>query len=211
MDTIRLNSVRVQVAKSEDSNFHVVRVKFSRGNTQNDAMGLAQKINFDVTQKDSVLMLPRGFAVSQGDKFRNQQVLLVVEVPVGKRIYLDRSVSKYSWFDIHYNGRGVYRGNEEWDNLYWLETGKDYIMTPDGTKKVEDLDPEALRRGEYTDKPKPEEERNDGAPGPREPQQNRERTDSSGKYRYRGGKDSTVPKAVSTSAMISPMTTIMKF
>jgi phage shock protein PspC (stress-responsive transcriptional regulator) len=179
-DTIRLNAVRINVAKSDDSAFHVVQVKFSRGNTPTDAQSLAQKINFQMTQRDSLLILPKGFAISQTEKFRNQQVMVVVEVPVGKRIFLDRSISKYSWFDVRYNNRGGFDFDDEWDRIYGLETGKEYIMTTDGPKKVESLDPEALKRGEYKELPWDHERGYyKKEPEPASP------TDSTGGYRYR--------------------------
>jgi hypothetical protein len=103
-----------------------------------------------------------------------------VEVPIGKRIFLDRSISKYSWFDVRYNNRGGFDFDDEWDRIYGLETGKEYIMTADGPKKVESLDPDALKRGEYKEMEWDHEKGNyKKEPGPGNTK------DSSGGYRYR--------------------------
>jgi hypothetical protein len=173
----------VDVLKSKDNDFHVTKVKFSRGQDQIIARSLAEKITFQTTQNDSTLMLPKGFAISKAEKFRNQQVLMVLQVPVGKRFLLDKSVSHYDWFDIRYNRRGGFEIDDDWNHTYWVESGKEYIMTPDGPKEVSKLDQDALKRGEYKEKEynnvdnEDDNRREEKQPAP-------QRDSSSGKYRY---------------------------
>jgi Putative stress-responsive transcriptional regulator len=209
-DSLRLNTVRINIAKSRDSSFHVKKVKFSRGNSPSHASMLAEKINFNITQKDSMLYLPKGFAISRNDKFRNQQVLVLVEVPVGKRIFLDRSISKYSRFDIRYNARSGYDFDDWEDRMYWIDTDKEYIMTPDGPKKVAGLDPEALKRGEYREKSA--DKKPDQKPDEEQPREQRNNRDSSGRYRYPGNSSDTQATQIKTAAVaMTPLTTIMEF
>ena len=85
-DTLMLNNVRVNLVKSKDSLFNIYKVRFSRGRNPEVARNLAEKVQFNLTQQDSILILPKGFPISRDDKFRNQQVLVVVEIPVGKGI-----------------------------------------------------------------------------------------------------------------------------
>lgn len=148
-DTLMLNTVRVDIVKSKDSAYHAAVIKFSRGNNPDEARRLAQKISFGVTQMDSMLLLPKGFAISQAEKFRNQQVMVIVEVPVGKRIQLDRSVGRYDWFDVRYNRRGGFDFDDNWDRTYWINSGREYIMTPDGPEEVDKLDPKELKKGHF--------------------------------------------------------------
>ena len=150
MDTLMLNTVRVQLVKSKDSSFHATRIRLSRGNTRDAATKTAEKIHFTVNQLDSVLYLPEGFAVTSTDKFRNQQVLLVIEIPVGKRIQLSKTLEYYNWFDVNVNNR---RGwnidfNDDDEHYAW-DADTEYIMTPDGLKKVTDLDPVELKSGRF--------------------------------------------------------------
>ena len=85
-DSLLLNTVRVDIVKSKDAYFHVQKLKFSRGRSQKEAQNIAEKINFDIAQQDSILLLPRGgFPISKNEKFRNQQVMIIIEVPVGKK------------------------------------------------------------------------------------------------------------------------------
>lgn len=148
-DTLLISMVRVDVVKSPDTSYHVKIVKFSRGRTPEIARQLAEKIDFEVSNSSNTLFLPEGFTISKNEKWRNQQVLVIIQVPVGKRITLARSIDKYESFNIHVNRRERYDSDldQQW---YWTETGKEYIMTEnDGPKKVEDLDEKELRSGKF--------------------------------------------------------------
>jgi hypothetical protein len=149
LDSIMLNMVRIDIVKSLDENFHITKVRFSRGKDPIVARAIAERINFPISQNDTTVYLPKGFSISKSERWRNQQVLLVLQVPVGKRFMLDRNVSRYDHFDVRYNHRGSIDISDTWERTYWVEDGKEYIMTPDGPKKVIDLDAEALLRGEY--------------------------------------------------------------
>jgi phage shock protein PspC (stress-responsive transcriptional regulator) len=153
-DSIMLNMVRIDIVKSTDNDFHLTKVKFSRGKDPVAARNIAEKINFPISQNDTVLYLPKGFSIGKTERWRNQQVLLVLQVPVGKRFTLDRNVSEYNSFDVRYNRRGGIDISDTWERTYWVEDGKEYIMTPDGPKKVSQLDPEALLKGEYKERNK---------------------------------------------------------
>lgn len=150
-DTLLLNTIRLNVVKSPDSNYHLYRVKFGRGNNPAAARSIAERIRFDIEQKDSTLILPRNFAISQGEKWRNQQVMVIIEMPVGKRIQLDRSLDLYRWFDVNTDGRRGWNVHfdDNWNNGSNWTTGKEYIMTPDGLQKTEDLDEKELKSGHF--------------------------------------------------------------
>ncbi len=140
-DTLLLNTVRVNLVKSKDSSFHVHRLKFSRGRTQAEAQFLAKKINFDVEQQDSILLLPNGFGISQHEKFRNQQLLLVIEVPIGKKIEIAGSITNYNWFTINFNHRNGfnirdYDESDDWGDAYRWHSNTEYVMTKDGLERT---------------------------------------------------------------------------
>jgi phage shock protein PspC (stress-responsive transcriptional regulator) len=151
MDTLMLNTIRVKIVKSKDTSFHATRVRISQGNSREIATKNAENIHFNIEQQDSTLYLPEGFAVSSTDKFRNQKVLVIIEVPVGKRIQMNDALNRYSWFDININNRRGWNVdfNDYRDDSYSWESDKEYIMTPDGLKKVSDLDPVELKSGHF--------------------------------------------------------------
>jgi phage shock protein PspC (stress-responsive transcriptional regulator) len=138
-DSVMMNTVRVNIVKSKDADYHVHRIKFSHGNNPGVAKDLASQIQFNPRQSDSTLYLPQGFAITPHQKFRNQQVLVVVEVPVGKRIVVDRNIDDYHWFTINVNRR--HRGwniewNDDWNDSYSWDSNVEYIMTENGLERT---------------------------------------------------------------------------
>jgi len=143
-DSLLLNTVRVDIVKSKDAYFHVQKLKFSRGRSQKEAQNIAEKINFDIAQQDSILLLPRGgFPISKNEKFRNQQVMIIIEVPVGKKIQIDGSIHNYGWFNINIrrNGWAINDDDDEWNNdwdeRYDWEADTEYIMTVKGLERTD--------------------------------------------------------------------------
>lgn len=142
-DSMFLNTIRVKVVKSDDSLFHVHIIKMSRGHNPAKAEEKARNINFNVKQQDSTLILPKGFTISRNDKYRAQRVLLIVEVPNGKKVVLDKSLNSYDWFDVNYNRRGIgwtVEWNDNWDRDYSWDTNVEYQMTEDGLKRTDNKD-----------------------------------------------------------------------
>jgi hypothetical protein len=89
----------------------------------------------------SVIDLPSGYAIAAKDKFRAQQVKVVVQVPAGKNILFDRSIKEKlngSELQIRYNKRG--RVSEFlWEDVTFpYRGGVEYKMMPDGTLRRAD-------------------------------------------------------------------------
>jgi hypothetical protein len=130
--------------------------KLSNGKTVQNANELASKINFELTQQDSLLYLDKGIGINKTDKFRNQHIIMTIAVPIGKRFKVTNK--GWSQTNININGRGMRTGtidrissdenwydewNESWDNeSYQFERGVEYIMTKNGleeTKREKDV------------------------------------------------------------------------
>ena len=82
------------------------------------------------------MLLPIAFPITQTTKFRNQQVLVEIEVPVGKEIYLDGRADELSWYSIKSGRRGLviniddnYEDEDQWSSGVW------YIMKERGIEK----------------------------------------------------------------------------
>lgn len=170
-DSMLLNTVRLRILKSKDSEYHTSVMKFSRGNTPMLAEQTATLISFPVRQQDSILYLPKGFAISKESKFRNQQVLVVLEVPVGKAIRIDNSIDWYDWFDINVSRNGLnidvddeFYNDYSWRNNVW------YVMTENGLERIDGKDKDSN-----------DEDRSQGQG---------EWNEEKGEYRYRRGTDS---------------------
>ena len=176
-DTLMLNNVRLHVARSKDSLFHVYKKLVSKGRNKMTATQLAEKIQFEVVQSDSVLTLPKGFGISRNEKFRNQRVEIVIEVPVGKKIQFDERVNDYAWYVITFNNRrGWNVENDEWDYTYGWRSGLEYRMRSDGRLERTNVNSkDSIHNDEGVDVP-------DHSGIQVTPK--RTKTDSTGKYRY---------------------------
>ena len=131
-DTAFVRNVYVEIAKSPNDSFQVTMKKTSRGYDRKEANSLASLINFNVTQKDSILLLDKGIAINKTDKFRNQMVVITVYVPVGKQIRVNKGIG----WPVHF---GTGRWDNDWDNDYYdseedirWQSDVDYIMKADG-------------------------------------------------------------------------------
>jgi hypothetical protein len=132
-DTAYVRNVYVEIAKSANDSFQVTMKKTARGNTKAEANALANLIKFDVTQKDSILLLEKGIAINKTDKFRNQMVIVTVYVPVGKQIRINKGIG----WPVHFGPNRDW--NDNWDNDYYdseedirWQSDVDYVMKADG-------------------------------------------------------------------------------
>ena len=149
-DTVHVRNLRIRIVQSTTDSFQVKIVKLSNGKTVQNANELASKINFELTQKDSLLYLDKGIGINKIDKFRNQHIIMTIAVPIGKRIKITNK--GWSQTNVNINGRGMRMGtidrissdenwydewNEPWDNeSYQFEKGVEYTMTKSGLEKI---------------------------------------------------------------------------
>src|SRR5687767_3179241 len=129
-DTLKLSWVDFTPEKSPDDDYHVYIVKHSWGRSSNDARTRAEQIQYNVVSRDSVLDLPNGFAISKDSKFRGQTVEVIIQVPVGKKLRFDESVTrKLETIQVR-RGRG---DGIDFDDWFDYRTNVDYVMTENGT------------------------------------------------------------------------------
>ena len=150
-DTLFVRNLRIRIIQSKTDSFEVKVVKLSNGKTVPQANQMAQNINFSLTQKDSLLFLDRGIAITKQGKFRNQHVIMTIAVPIGKRI----KISRKGWeqVNVRVNRQGIHGetigdlgfGHDSWDGewynrfddeSYSFERGVEYLMTTDGLEKI---------------------------------------------------------------------------
>jgi hypothetical protein len=134
-DTIYVRNVWVRVTRSNNDSFHVSMAKMARGETREKADDLASKIDYTVTQKDSMLILDKGVGINRQDKFRNQHIVVTIAVPVGKKIFINNNVG---WSDNVHIGND--RSFDSWDNedgKYNFKHNVEYIMTEKGLRRTD--------------------------------------------------------------------------
>jgi phage shock protein PspC (stress-responsive transcriptional regulator) len=135
-DSLLIGNISIRILKSNDKNFHITTVKKARSSSPREAERVAEMISFQVDQSDSILTLPIAFPITTETKFRNQQVRVQIEVPVGKEIFINdraENLNSYRIRTIRTNRDGI---TFDWDNdngyIYMWTSGKWYIMTDRG-------------------------------------------------------------------------------
>lgn len=137
-DSLHFSNVKLNVEKSNDSLYHVTLWRYSRGKNRNDAREKAEKIVYNISSFDSNLYLGSGLSVGKPQKFRGQQVLIEIRIPVGRRIVFDESVKdRLHPMKVRMRERGRWNdGNwnmdwDEWNAFYW-DSNKEYVMGENG-------------------------------------------------------------------------------
>jgi len=139
---MKYNNVKVRVQKSEDSLYKITTYKYSAGKSISDAQGRASRTGFNVSVQDSILNIGSGLTITRASKFRGQGVVVEIQIPVGKGIRFDPSLSNaYNpWVvrrrDADYDrdwGRR-HRYDFDWDDNEYIDwdPNVDYIMTAEG-------------------------------------------------------------------------------
>ncbi len=110
-----LGNASLNIIKSQTGNTDLVIVKEARGSGKDMARLRAKHIAYNVTQQNNALIFDDLFRVNSVDKFRSQDVTVVLRIPVGKVIYLDKSLESLI-YDIE-NVTNTYDGdmiNRRW-------------------------------------------------------------------------------------------------
>jgi phage shock protein PspC (stress-responsive transcriptional regulator) len=131
-DTVFIGNVRIKIEKSPTDSFQVGVIKMCNGNSRRNADTLASLIKFKVSQSDSILLTDRAISINATDKFRNQSVEVIIYVPVGHHIIINKNMS-YSRIRIN----GPWWDHDEWNNWddnddFNYKYGEEYIMKEDG-------------------------------------------------------------------------------
>ena len=138
-DTAYIQNVRIRIVKSLDDSFHVNMVKLAKGSSKTNADNTARKIQYNIAQKDSFLILDKGILITPELKFRNQSVVITIQVPKGKKIKINSSSSRYGE-DMHlsfgYDDNDWTYDNGD-DKAYEWRPDVLYIMTEKGLQRTE--------------------------------------------------------------------------
>lgn len=134
VDTVCIMNVDLRIVKSPNDSFKITTVKIARGRTKNEADAIADATPFTLIQNDSLLTMDKGIPITKTNKFRAQQIVLTIYVPVGKQI---RIGDNFKFGDnLHFDGNpnsNIDINDEDMeDNTIDLDKGVDYIMQPDG-------------------------------------------------------------------------------
>ena len=116
-----LGEPTLDIEKSTSGNYEIIMRKTSRGRTHGDAVDNAEEIKYSWKQMDSLLIFNAYFTLPVGDKWRNQKLHIILKIPEGKLVYLDKSVDNI----IH----DIENVSNTWDGDM---IGQKWVMKPDG-------------------------------------------------------------------------------
>lgn len=131
-DTFKLADVQFIIEKSPDTLYHAYLLKNSFGKNTRNATEKAGNLQYTITAQNGVLQLGNGFAVSKNDKYRGQNVAILIKVPEGKKIWLNRSVNDkldQDFIKLNWKKYGAVREN---NHYRYLKSEVNYTMLSDG-------------------------------------------------------------------------------
>jgi hypothetical protein len=130
-DSIFIENVKIKVIRSLDDSFHIRLVHSAHGRTRFAADTTAAAIQLAISQSDSILAIDQGTFITKKQKFRNQQVVVLISVPIGKIISLPKS-NRISNFD-----------DDFWEFQNWQNQdnqNQEFRMTNEGLRPTEEKD-----------------------------------------------------------------------
>ncbi|MCK5820441.1 MAG: PspC domain-containing protein [Bacteroidales bacterium] len=123
-DLIILGMPVVDIVKSSNEQPELRIRKESRGVNDVAAERFAKRIQFGYTIRDSFLIIDPYFRLGEEEKWRSQELELVLSLPVGYRIFLDESAREYL--------SGVDNQDKIWSKRM---VGQEWIMEENGLKR----------------------------------------------------------------------------
>ena len=96
-DPIYMGRPNLRIEKSSNTDFMVILEKRSRGRYNETARTRADTISYEYTHKDSILSFNNYFNYNY-PRWRDQNVNIILRVPVGKSIYIDKDISQITWY-----------------------------------------------------------------------------------------------------------------
>jgi phage shock protein PspC (stress-responsive transcriptional regulator) len=131
------NRIRIDINKSETGVTRLTQKYESQGKTFQSALQNAQNISYNYVVKDAELTFSPRFQLRKGTIWRNQEVRLNLEIPVGTKLILKQDA--YRYVNNYWTWECNDSENDHNDSSVW-------IMTDDGLKCVAKLKEEALKK-----------------------------------------------------------------
>lgn len=118
--------VKIRVRRSTDGQFRLVETISARGNNASEAARHAESIEYQLKLTGNTLEVPLEFTLQQGQRWRNQRIHLLIEMPVGKFVTFDEKIYHNAAADLDEYADGN-------DNNYISRTpDRLFKMTRDG-------------------------------------------------------------------------------
>jgi len=121
--SIRFGMPELKVTSSENENYQLIINYSSKGANKEDAENHIKKIDFKFIQNDTSLVLDPYYILPENEKWRGQNIIMILKVPLWKTIYLSPETSSL----LHYDSESLFFDKDL--------SGKKWIMTDNGLKE----------------------------------------------------------------------------
>jgi len=136
--SIRFGLPELVISRSENDNFQVLTYYTSKGTDKADAESHIKKIIYSCKPKDTSLVLDPYYVLSENERWRAQNVRIIIKVPIWRAIYLSPETSSILHYDSDYDF------NKDLAGKKWMMTDnglKEYFLpqvvgASDSTKKA---------------------------------------------------------------------------
>ncbi len=117
-------AIRINVRRSETGRFECVQTIEARGANGSEAAENASQTEFDVRFDGQTLLVPNGYQIAAGNKWRGQRVYLTIAVPEGKSIVFGNGINR--------RVRNIDYADDASENYIYHNPDKVYRMTARG-------------------------------------------------------------------------------
>lgn len=137
-EQITIGDIDFDVRRTSETEPYIEIVRESNGRSRSRASELIEDIRFDVVQDSQTIFIDKYLTVPLKDKFRGQEVNVILYLPEGFSVYLDRSI-KYIINDIK-NVTNTY--DRYMVDHVWMMTSKglacaDCVDMPDDNRSID--------------------------------------------------------------------------
>ncbi len=92
---LQSKDINLDIVASKTDSFELLQVCYARGSSKKEAADNATHMSYTFSQQDSVISFQQYFSIDRSEKFRAQKMQLVLKVPIGGVIYLDKSLHNF--------------------------------------------------------------------------------------------------------------------
>lgn len=116
-EAVYLGFPKIDITYTLDTtDFVIILHKESNGFSNREAIQRAEKIEYNLTNKDNKLMLSPYFKINKKDKYRGQTVIIEIQIPKGKNIKFGKNIDRIL-VDVENN---YYRYSQNYAGTMWM-------------------------------------------------------------------------------------------
>jgi phage shock protein PspC (stress-responsive transcriptional regulator) len=135
------NDLRLIVRHTEDSIGKITITKSAEGNSFLNAKVNAEAVVYNYSMDNNTLLLDGFFITDMSNKYRDQEVEIILQLPIGTTLYADKNTYSFHRNDSRFND--ILDNGEEEHYLRILKNTTECLDCPVETRSVEDNENEA--------------------------------------------------------------------